>query len=120
MHNNKNNKINQKPLTEELYKKELEALKKNDNNNKPKNWVLSPQAVRDFILGKELEDITIKRKFYGDDALVERAIITLSGNRGLMLVGEPGTAKTMLSELLSAAISGTSIITIQGTAGTNE
>ena len=81
---------------------------------------MSPQAVRDFILGKELEDITIKRKFYGDDALVERAIITLSGNRGLMLVGEPGTAKTMLSELLSAAISGTSIITIQGTAGTNE
>ena len=28
MHNNKNNEINQKPLTEELYKEELEALKK--------------------------------------------------------------------------------------------
>ena len=118
--NKKYNYINQKPLTEEIYKEELEALKKNDNNSKPKNWVLSPQAVRDFILGKELENITIKRKFYGDDALVERAIITLSSNRGLMLVGEPGTAKTMLSELLSAAISGTSAITIQGTAGTNE
>ena len=118
--NKKYNYINQKPLTEKLYKEELEALKKIDNNSKPKNWVLSPQAVRDFILGKELENITIKRKFYGDDALVERAIITLSSNRGLMLVGEPGTAKTMLSELLSAAISGTSSITIQGTAGTNE
>ena len=46
MHNN-NKEINQKPLTEELYKEELEALKKNDNNNKPKNWVLSPQAVRE-------------------------------------------------------------------------
>ena len=29
---------------------------------------------------------------------------TLAGNRGLMLVGEPGTAKTMLSELLSALV----------------
>ncbi len=37
-----------------------------------------------------------------------------------MLVGEPGTAKTMLSELLSASISGVSTNTIQGTAGTTE
>ncbi len=35
-------------------------------------------------------------------------------------MGEPGTAKTMLSELLSAAISGVSTNTIQGTAGTTE
>ena len=62
----------------------------------------------------------MRRKFFGDDALVERAIIGLSSNRGLMLVGEPGTAKSMLSELLSAAISGTSINAIQGTAGTTE
>src|SRR5256714_12030389 len=41
-------------------------------------------------------------------------------NRGLLLVGEPGTAKSMLSELLAAAISGTSALTIQGTAGTTE
>ena len=46
--------------------------------------------------------------------------MTLAGNRGLMLVGEPGTAKTMLSELLTAAISGVSTNTIQGTAGTTE
>ena len=56
----------------------------------------------------------------GNDALVERCIVTLAGNRGLMLVGEPGTAKTMLSELLSAAISGVSTNTVQGTAGTTE
>ncbi|MBT8720753.1 AAA family ATPase [Brachyspira hyodysenteriae] len=119
--NNNEEKIHQKPLMEELYKEELEALKKEDKNNKPKNWNLSPQAVRDFILGKKLKSgVEIKRKFYGDDSLVERAIITLAGNRGLMLVGEPGTAKTMLSELLSAAISGNSTVTIQGTAGTNE
>ncbi len=36
-----------------------------------------------------------------------------------MLVGEPGTAKSMLSELLAAAISGTRHC-IQGTAGTTE
>ena len=52
--------------------------------------------------------------------MVERAIVSLSSNRGLMLVGEPGTAKSMLSELLAAAISGSSINAIQGTAGTTE
>ncbi|HEY7357824.1 MAG TPA: AAA family ATPase, partial [Ktedonobacterales bacterium] len=38
----------------------------------------------------------------------------------LLLVGEPGTAKSMLSELIAAAISGISTNTIQGTAGTTE
>ena len=66
------------------------------------------------------KEIIIKKKFFGNDALIERCIITLAGNRGLMLVGEPGTAKTMLSELLSAAISGVSTNTVQGTAGTTE
>ncbi len=37
-----------------------------------------------------------------------------------MLVGEPGTAKSLLSELLSAAISGSSLLTIQGSAATTE
>src|SRR5262245_65987884 len=37
-----------------------------------------------------------------------------------MLIGEPGTAKSWLSELLSAAISGDSTLTIQGSAGTTE
>ena len=70
--NNNEEKIHQKPLMEELYKEELEALKNEDKNSKPKNWNLSPQAVRDFILGKKLKSgVEIKRKFYGDDALVE-------------------------------------------------
>jgi MoxR-like ATPase len=47
-------------------------------------------------------------------------VVTLAGERGLLLVGEPGTAKSMLSELLAAAISGTSALTVQGTAGTTE
>ncbi|MGO0061945.1 ATP-binding protein [Brevibacillus fluminis] len=115
-----------KPPMEVLYEKELEALRANDTGAKPPNWLLSPKAVRDFILGtaKPLvlngESVTISKKFYGDDVMIERAVVALAGNRGLMLVGEPGTAKTMLSELLSAAISGTSTNTIQGTAGTTE
>ena len=52
--------------------------------------------------------------------MIDRAIVTLMSNRGLLLVGEPGTAKSMLSELLAAAVSGTSALTIQGTAGTTE
>ena len=116
----------QKPLTEIKYKEELEALRANDNAMRPAGWLMSPKAVRSFILGEKKpieyngKKITISQKFYGDDSLVERAIVTLASNRGLMLVGEPGTAKTMLSELLSAAISGNSSNTVQGTAGTTE
>ncbi len=115
-----------KPPVELRYKKELDALQALDTGKKPRNWKLSPQAVRTFILGSREplvwngEEIAVRKKYLGNDALVERCIITLAGNRGLMLVGEPGTAKTMLSELLSAAISGSSTNTIQGTAGTTE
>ena len=115
-----------RPPMEIRYAKELQALKETDTARKPENWYLSPKAVRSFILGTKKpidfhgEKIEIKKKFFGNDALVERCIITLTGSRGLMLVGEPGTAKTMLSELLSAAISGTSTNTVQGTAGTTE
>lgn len=115
-----------KPPVEIRYRKELGILAKTDTSKKPDNWKLSPKAVRTFILGSEkpveFEGSTylIGKKYFGNDALVERCIVTLAGNRGLMLVGEPGTAKTMLSELLSAAISGSSTNTIQGTAGTTE
>ena len=100
------------------YRAELEQLAQHDDKPRPEGWRLSPQAVRRFILGDEAAGIG--RKFYGNDALVERAIVTLMGNQGLMLVGEPGTAKTFLSELLAAAISGDSGLTVQGTAGTTE
>jgi MoxR-like ATPase len=46
--------------------------------------------------------------------------VSLATNRGLMLVGEPGTAKSLLSELLAAAVSGTSTLTIQGGASVTE
>jgi hypothetical protein len=107
-----------RPAAETLYADELLALAEADRHPKPPGWKLSPRAVRTFLCGGEGPQI--RRKFFGDDALVERAIVSLSSNRGLMLVGEPGTAKSMISELLAAAISGTSINAIQGTAGTTE
>jgi MoxR-like ATPase len=64
--------------------------------------------------------MVIEPKFVGSRALVERCVVTLAGERGLLLVGQPGTAKSMLGELLAAAISGSSALTIQGTAGANE
>lgn len=113
------------------YAEELSALQANDKGKRPPGWRLSPVSVRLFIAGSGGKALAhtwrgapantiITRKFYGDDVLVERSIVTLLGNRGLLLVGEPGTAKSMLSELLAAAISGDSTNTIQGTAGTTE
>ncbi|MBE7382789.1 MAG: AAA family ATPase [Leptolyngbya sp. SIO1E4] len=120
-----------RPPAEARYADELKALAANDPHPKPPGWKLSPRAVRTFILGSDGETLSYKQgrkthkieiaqKFYGDDALVDRCVVTLAGNRGLMLVGEPGTAKSMLSELFCAAISGDSTNTIQGTAGTTE
>jgi len=107
-----------KKTPEQLYQEELERLAKEDTGPRPPGWKLSAQNVRRFILGDTTYAIT--KKFYGDDALVERAIVTLMGHQGLLLVGEPGTAKSLLSELLSTAISGDSQKIIQGTAGTTE
>lgn len=97
---------------------ELERLAAADTDARPPGWKLSPRAVRSFILGDDALKVT--RKFFGDDPLVDRCIVTLMGHQGLMLVGEPGTAKSLLSELLAAAISGDSGLTVQGTAGTTE
>lgn len=97
---------------------ELDRLHTSDKRPRPEGWTLSPVAARSFILGDT--ELDISRKFYGDDPLVDRCLVTLMGNRGLLLVGEPGTAKSMLSELLAAAISGDSTLTVQGTAGSTE
>lgn len=103
---------------EQAYQTELTQLAEADSGPRPAGWQLSAAAVKRFICGDA--KLGIKRKYYGDDALVERAIVSIMGNNGLMMVGEPGTAKSMLSELLAAAISGTSELLIQGTAGTTE
>ena len=59
-------------------------------------------------------------KYIGHERLVEIAIATLVTDRALLLIGEPGTAKSWLSEHLTAAINGNSTRVIQGTAGTTE
>lgn len=103
---------------ETAFAEELALLRAQDTGPRPPGWELSPRAVRAFILGDAR--LGVRRKFYGDDPLIDRCIVTLMSSRGLLLVGEPGTAKSMLSELLAAAVSGDSTQTIQGTAGTTE
>ncbi len=99
----------------ERFADEISRLKAQDAEPSPKGWQLSPRAVRRFILGDAVAKVS--QKFYGDDPLVDRCIVSLMGYQGLMLVGEPGTAKSLLSELLAAAISGDSGLVIQGSAG---
>ncbi|WP_460754399.1 ATP-binding protein [Myceligenerans cantabricum] len=111
----------QRPPVEVRHAEELAALAAWDTERGaelPPGWRLSPRAVRAFVVGDE--KLGVSRKFYGDDPLVDRAVVALMGRQGLMLVGEPGTAKSMLSELLAAAVSGTSTLTVQGTAATTE
>lgn len=107
-----------RPPAEERYADELARLAEADAAPRPNGWKISAQAARRFVLGDP--KLKVSRKFYGDDPLVDRAIVSLMSNQGLMLVGEPGTAKSMLSELLAAAICGDSALVVQGSAGTTE
>ncbi|MFX0092943.1 MAG: AAA family ATPase [Candidatus Hodarchaeota archaeon] len=120
-----------RPPPEIRNEEELQALRQIDEGRlKPANWILSPKTVMTFIVGTkepikylvegQEKEILITRKFYGNDILIQRAIATIASNRSLLLIGEPGTAKTWLSEHLAAAISGNSLNIIQGTAGTTE
>ncbi|GIJ44159.1 hypothetical protein Val02_10450 [Virgisporangium aliadipatigenens] len=108
----------QRPPAEVRFAGELAALRDGDTGDRPPGWALSLRAARTFILGDQKAGIT--RKFVGDPSLIDRALISLATSRGLMLVGEPGTAKSLLSELLAAAVSGDSTLTIQGGAATTE
>src|SRR6202008_4769820 len=83
------------------------------------HYIVGGKTLKSKVNGKT-EDVPITRKFFGDDAIVERAIVTLASDRSLLLVGDPGTGKSWLSEHLAAAISGNSTLAIQGTAGTTE
>jgi MoxR-like ATPase len=113
---------------EDRFADELAHLAASDDGPRPPGWRLTPRAVVTFIAGSDGRPVKASRrdarvvepKFVGERALIERCVVTLAGERALLLVGEPGTAKSMLSELLAAAISGTSALTVQGTAGTTE
>ena len=106
---------------EQKFSGELAALAKFDTQARPEKWLLSPKAVRDYLLGTTLEDGTIiSAKYIGAPRIIEIAIATLLTDRALLLLGVPGTAKSWVSEHLAAAISGDSTLMIQGTAGTDE
>ncbi|MFC0070990.1 AAA family ATPase [Umezawaea endophytica] len=108
----------QRPPAEIRFADELARLRESDTAHRPPGWALSLQGARRFIIGDERAGIT--RKFVGDPSLIDRALVTLATSRGLMLVGEPGTAKSLLSELIAAAVCGESTLTIQGGAATTE
>lgn len=105
---------------EELYAEELAALRKSDSGERPQGWALSPKAVLEYVCGGKAGGTAITPKYLGNRRLVEIAVATLLTDRALLLIGEPGTAKSWLSEHLAAAISGDSTLTVQGTAGTTE
>ena len=111
----------QRRHAEEEYAHELAALATGDDRARPPGWRLSPSAVVTYLLGGEAADGTpIVPKYVGSRRLIEVAVATLTTDRALLLLGVPGTAKTWVSEHLSAAISGDSTLLVQGTAGTPE
>lgn len=105
---------------EVLYAEEIEALIAEDKHERPPGWQMSPRAVHTYICGGKAGKLTITPKYIGHARLVEIAIATLVTDRALLLIGEPGTAKSWLSEHLAAAINGDSTKVVQGTAGTTE
>ena len=106
---------------EQQFAEELTALAKADKRPRPPNWRLSPWAVTTYLLGGKLENgFEISPKYIGNRRLMEIAVATLATDRALLLIGVPGTAKSWVSEHISAAVSGDSTLLIQGTAGTSE
>jgi MoxR-like ATPase len=74
-----------------------------------------------YLLGGKLDNgFEVSAKYIGNRRLMEIAVATLATDRALLLYGVPGTAKSWVSEHLSAAISGDSTRLVQGTAGTSE
>jgi MoxR-like ATPase len=106
---------------EQLYAQELEELQKQDTGKRPTNWKLTPQSVVTYLIGGKLKNgFEVSPKYIGNRRLMEIAVATLTTDRALLLYGLPGTAKSWVSEHLSAAVSGDSTMIVQGTAGTSE
>jgi MoxR-like ATPase len=106
---------------EGLYGVELSALAAEDERPRPANWRLSPQAVVTYLMGGQTRSGTaISPKYIGNRRLIETAVATLVTDRALLLLGVPGTAKSWVSEHLAAAISGSSQMLVQCTAGIDE
>ncbi len=111
----------QRQAAEELYQRELDALISAERDAIPTGWRMSPRSVLTYITGNtSVKGVEITPKYMGNQRLVEIAIATLVTDRALLLIGEPGTAKSWLSEHLAAAVNGDSTKVVQGTAGTTE
>ena len=89
---------------EHKYEKELAALAADDTGPRPPGWALTPRAAETYIMGRDkpVGGVAITPKYVGDRSLVQVAIATLASDRALLLTGEPGTAKSWLSEHLAA------------------
>lgn len=106
---------------EKQFAHELHELQQQDSRPRPQNWRLSPSAVVTYLIGGVLGNgFIVTPKYIGNRRLMEIAVSTLTTDRALLLYGIPGTAKSVVSEHLAAAISGDSTMIIQGTAGTSE
>ena len=102
---------------EELFQRELDALIAAETDPVPTGWRMSPRSVLAYITGgTTVKGVDITPKYMGNRRLVEIAIATLITDRALLLIGEPGTAKSWLSEHLAAAVNGDSTKVVQGTA----
>lgn len=103
------------------FAEEIDAIKQSDQDTKPANWSMSPNAVVQYLMGGKLSNgYEVSPKYIGDRRLMEIAVATLTTDRALLLYGIPGTGKSWVSEHIAAAISGDSTLLIQGTAGTSE
>lgn len=105
---------------EQLFQNEIDALIAAEKDPIPTGWRMSPKSVLTYICGGKVGKTEITPKYVGNRRLVEICIATLVTDRALLLIGEPGTAKSWLSEHLAAAINGDSTKVVQGTAGTTE
>ena len=97
---------------EKRFADELHKLAELDGGEVPPGWMLSPRAVEAFIAGDPA--LSISRKFVAREGVLRRIIVALLSGRGSFMVGPPGTAKSWLSELLAASVSGDSTLVIQG------
>lgn len=106
---------------EAQFGEEIEEIKKQDKHQIPVNWQMSPHAVVKYLIGGKLPNgYFISPKYIGNQRLIEIAVATLTTDRALLLYGLPGTAKSWVSEHITAAITGNSGLVVQGTAGTSE